>query len=141
MYIHNIITKDIGLISYPLEPFVYTGKVDGESVLLLCQVDDFAVSAKNKKIINKLLDKISEKLKQPLKRNKILDFFNWLEVLQIQNYIRILCWKYIEKILSGHGWLYDSSKKVTNPMKQDNATLQKLALSIGPSDPDQIAEL
>jgi hypothetical protein len=72
------------------------------------QVDDFAVSALSQRIATHLLDLIDGKLSIPLKRQGLVTLYNGLDILQTQNYIKVSCKTYINRVSNihlDHGWM------------------------------------
>lgn len=74
--IDEIIRTHVGLQPTSHEPRLYEGEVEGEKVLFLRQVDDFAVACKNVSISKKVIDLISAHLSAPMKHLGIIDRFN-----------------------------------------------------------------
>ena len=79
------------------EPCLYSGTIDGKQVIFKCQVDNFAITAPDKRTADILLNMIDDKLKIPLKRQGLLDMFNGIDVIQTRDYIKINCHTYIDK--------------------------------------------
>ena len=52
------ILREIGFVPTTHEPSLYSGEVDGERVLILWQVDDFAIAAPAERITNLIIDMI-----------------------------------------------------------------------------------
>ena len=69
MLLHaDTILRRCGLIPTTHEPCLYSGLVQGERVLFMRQVDDFAVAAPSQQITNILFDMIDDAITFPLKR-------------------------------------------------------------------------
>jgi hypothetical protein len=62
------ILHKIGLTPTIHKPCLYSGLIEGQRVIFLCQVDDFAIACSNESTANKLLDMLNDKLTIPLKR-------------------------------------------------------------------------
>ena len=92
------IIHDLGLKSTVHEPCLYSGVVEGKRVLFKCQVDDFEVATSSERIANILFDKIDDLLTFPLKQMGLVTMINGIDVLQTQNYVKILVQTYIERI-------------------------------------------
>lgn len=140
-HIHQILTTEFDFKSCPHEPCLYSGTFNNKRMLLLQQVDDFAVSSDNSTTINQFLDQLNLHLKTPLKRLKQLTSFNGIELIQSRNYIKVHCHRYIKKILEGHGWLKETKSVVKTPMTTDAATLQEITTSKGTTDTNTAAIL
>ena len=96
--IHPILTaSNLGFKSAKHEPCLYKGKLDGTTVFMRRQVDDFTVAAPSLETANKLFHLIHQDLKQPLKLLGVLTMFNGLDVLQGNRYIKISCATCIQK--------------------------------------------
>ena len=124
----------LGFSSTTHKPCLYSGKIDNETVFLLRQVDDFAVSASHRDICDKVFASIQTKLTQPLKLLGVLTMYNGLDIAQHDKYIKISCQTYLHKILQGHGWLSDSSNPVKTPMQGNSTYLKDLSDAVGPTD-------
>ena len=93
------ILRSIGLVPTTHEPCLYSGLVNGQRVLLLRQVDDFAVAAASESIItSQVFDLIDNHLTIPLKRLGLITLFNGLDITQTKDYVKISCKTYIERI-------------------------------------------
>ena len=90
------ILRDIGLTPTHHQPCLYSGLIDGQRVLFMRQVDDFAVAVPNERIGRILFDLIDERLTFPLKRMGLIDLFNGLDIKQTRDYIKISARTYIE---------------------------------------------
>ena len=77
---HDKILRSIGLIPTTHEPCLYSGLIDGHRILLLRQVDDFAVAATSEKITSRVFDLIDDHLTIPLKRLGLITLFNGLDI-------------------------------------------------------------
>lgn len=96
------ILRQIGFTPTVHEPCLYSGVVDGERVLFLRQVDDFAIAASHESIANKILDKIDDFLTFPIKRLGLLKLFNGVDIEQTSEYIKISVESYLNKIMEKH---------------------------------------
>ena len=92
------ILRDIGLTPTVHEPCLYSGRIHGQRVLFLRQVDDFAIATPNAKTSNILMDMINDKLKIPIKRQGYLDMYNGIDILQTRYYIKISLKTFVDKI-------------------------------------------
>ena len=85
------ILRDIGLTPTVHEPCLYSGSINNQRVLLMRQVDDFAIACHDEQTAHMLLDIIDDHLSIPLKRQGLFDMFNGIDVTQTQDYIKIDC--------------------------------------------------
>lgn len=101
------ILRLIGLNPTIHEPCLYSGIVANQRVLLLRQVDDFAVATSSESTACRVFDLIDEHLTIPLKRLGLISLFNGLDIAQSRHYIKISCRTYIERICEKYldGWL------------------------------------
>jgi hypothetical protein len=78
------------------------GIINGQQVLFLRQVDDFAIACADESTANHLLDMLDDKLTIPLKQMGLLDLYNSLDVIQTHDYVKINCSTYLDKISLKH---------------------------------------
>lgn len=109
------------------EPCLYSGIVNGERVLLMRQVDDFAVATDTEATANMLFDMIDDQLTFPLKRMGLITMFNGIDVDQTRDYIKISVQTYIERICEKHlhNWMNDTrlpTKPTPLPTRPDFLT-------------------
>ena len=141
--IDTIIREKANLHPCTHEPCLFSGFVDGEKVLFLRQVDDFAVACKNPAISEKVIDIISAELSAPMYKLGIISRYNGVDITQTNDYIKVHNTTYIKKILKAHDWLQDPAKLPENPipMRDDNAYQNILDTAIGPTEPSEKYEL
>ena len=77
------------------EPCLYSGNFQGERLLFLRQVDDFAVAANNKEVATNLITAINEQMRIEVKHLGLIDRFNGLDIQQTRYYVKISCEKYL----------------------------------------------
>ncbi|EJK69950.1 hypothetical protein THAOC_08742 [Thalassiosira oceanica] len=95
----DAILRRCGLTPTTHEPCLYSGLIDGERVLFMRQVDDFAVATPSERIANILFDMIDDALTFPLKRMGLVSLFNGLDITQTKEYIKVSVNTYAGKIL------------------------------------------
>ena len=119
--IDKIIRTHVGLQPCRHEPCLYHGIVDGELVLFLRQVDDFAVTCSDTVISDKVIDLISAHLSAPMKKLGVVTRYNGVDINQTSDYIKIHSTTYLKKILENHDWNNDKEKchVAPIPMKED----------------------
>ena len=142
-FIDNIIQKEVGLKPTTHEPCLYHGVIDGQRVILLRQVDNFAVASTNTQICNKVIDHISKSPTAPMKKLGLIDDFNGVQIQQHQQYIKLHNSKYIKQILDKHEWLHDTYKSHSKPtpMRSNTKYLEELENDVGPSSEQDRKEL
>ena len=107
--IDNVI-KDLQLKPCTHEPNLYYSKdydAKGKRVLLLRQVDDFAVACEDKETATNVIESINSKMTIKVKELGLIDRFNGVDILQTRHYIKLFNATYIRKILQHHHWLKD----------------------------------
>ncbi len=129
---------DIRLTHTIHEPCLYSGLVDRQHVLFLCQVGDFTIACSDVSTANKLLDMLDN---FPLKRMGLLDLYNGLDVIQTRNYIKINCSTYIELISEKHFSSRMRSFAVPTrqptPLPGRNSFIKTFLSATGDPDPKQ----
>lgn len=98
------------------------------SILLLRQVDDFAIACDNKEIAHQVTKQINSKLTCKIKELGITQQFNGVDITQTCNYIKLTAKTYISKIEKNHKWLsnFNNLSLPPTPMSDDPAYLQTL---------------
>ena len=132
------ILQDIGLTPTVHEPCLYSGNINGQRVLFMRQVDDFAIAAPDAKTSDILMDMIDNRLKIPIKRQGYLDMYNGIDILQTRYYIKINLRTFIDKIFEPYlaTWMknaYPSPARST-PLPSDPTWLKKLNAVVGDQD-------
>jgi hypothetical protein len=84
------------------EPCLYSGTINGQRVLFMRQVKNFAIAAPNAKTADILLDMINDKLTIPVKCQGYLDMYNGIDVHQTRHYIKISVRSFIDKVFKKH---------------------------------------
>ena len=141
--IDKIIRTTVNLQPCTHEPCLYSGTIDGEKVLFLRQVDDFAVACRDPKIADKVIDMVSAELSAPMKKLGVVTRYNGIDIEQSNDYIKVHNTTYLTKILKTRGWLTDKYQASINPTPmRDNSTYQKiLDNSVGPSKEEEKSSL
>ena len=89
---------------------IYRGVCDGTTILLLRQVDDFALAVPSEEMARAIYDRIGRLLqlpseeKQPFSYLGLIDDFNGVDVSQYADRTVLSCAKYIERVMRSHGW-------------------------------------
>jgi len=88
---------------------------------LLRQVDSFAGVCPNEDIAKRLYDQIGKALQlpsentPPFKYLRLLNDFNGLDIAQHSDAIKLSCEKYIDRVLTAHGWSKPSPPVPSTP--------------------------
>jgi hypothetical protein len=133
------ILRDIGLTPTIHEPCLYSGNINGQRVLFMRQVDDFAIAAPDAKTSGILMDMIDDRLRIPIKRQGYLDMYNGIDILQTRHYIKINVKTFVDKIFEPYlaTWMktaYPTPVRST-PLPLDPTWIKKFNAAIG--DPDK----
>ena len=131
----NAIIRKNSLQPCTHEPCLYSGTYEGEEMIFLCQVDNFAVACKNTDIANEFIDLISSDLSTQMKKLGVITRFNGVDVKQTEDYIQLHSTTFLKKILKTRQWDNDMEKTSINsiPMRGDNAYMRILDNAEGPT--------
>jgi hypothetical protein len=135
------ILDKMGFKSTTHERCVYQKTVDGEKVLFLRQVDDFAVACRQKEISKEIIRNIGAQLQVPLNDLGILKKFNGVDVLQTRDYTKIYCESFIDKVLKHHGWEETIKQHNPIPMRNDTAYQAQIEMATLPSTLEEQQQL
>ena len=130
------ILRAIGLNPTTHEPCLYSGIIDDQRVLLLRQVDDFAVATPSESLASRVFDLIDEHLTIPLKRLGLISLFNGLDITQSKDFIKVSCRTYIDRICEKYldGWL--AKNHIANrptPLPQSDSFTKSFLSAMGDS--------
>ena len=109
LHINAVLTK-IGFQSTTHERNIYSLIYESNKVLLVRQVDDFALACLNAAIAEALYALIGQHLQVagesdvPFASQGVLKDFNGYDVLQTRHYIKIHAQSYIRRLLKAHHW-------------------------------------
>ncbi len=81
---------------------IYCGEVKGEVVFICRQVDDFAIASDTRAVAEYIVSEIDKCISTTSK--DIGTKYNGVNILQTQDYIKLHCESYINKVLLSHGW-------------------------------------
>ena len=131
----NKILKDLGFQPTHHEPCIYSINKDvfGQEVFLLRQVDDFAVACDTEEVAERIWDMIDSKLSEKLKREGILSRHNGIDIEQSQDFIKVHCKTYLNRILSNKPFDYSSIQN--QPVPMIDSMVKTMESSLGPDDP------
>jgi hypothetical protein len=82
----DAILCELGLTPNVHEPCLYSGVINGNHVIFMQQVDNFAISAPDAHTADVLLDMLDNRLTIPIKRQGRLDMYNGIDILQTRHY-------------------------------------------------------
>lgn len=120
MLIHKILTTKLKLKSTTHEPCLYYGQFNGQDILFLRQVDDFAVAAPTESIATQVIEEIDKYMSIKIKDLGLLQRYNGVDIKQTKHYITIHNPTYIDKIVQEHQWMLDDCHLNTFPLPVHN---------------------
>ena len=138
-HIHRILTQELKFKATTHEKCLYSRRdpVTSRLQLLLRQVDDFSVSAKEREECQEIIAAIGKFLKVPLNDLGVIKKLNGVNIQRTQWYIKISCQDYLLKILESNGWLDLKASNQPIPMCQDPTYHRQLELAERPTSPQQ----
>jgi len=119
----SAILKDVGFKITMHEKNIYTGQFCGEKVLLVRQVDDFALGCRQESTAKRVYSNIGAKLtlhneaEAPFEYLGLVNSFDGYDVLQTCDYIKLSAESYIQRLLKAHGWDNPSPSESSNKPK------------------------
>jgi hypothetical protein len=96
----DVILWELGLTPTTHELCLYSGTIDRKCIVIMRQVDNFAIGAPDQCTADILMDMQDKKLTMPIKRQGLLDMFNGVNVVQTKHYTKIDCHTYIDEFCS-----------------------------------------
>jgi hypothetical protein len=141
----DALLRELGLEPTVHEPCLYSGLINGNRIIFKCQVDDFAIAAPDQHTADVLMDLIDDRLSMPIKRQRYLDMFNGVDVVQTKYYIEINCHTYIDKFCEKYleTWLcklHIADDRPT-PLPTDKDWIKTFNAVTGSTDAKEIAKL
>jgi hypothetical protein len=82
---------DMGFTPTVHDPCLYFSLINRQRVLFMCQVNDFAVAAPNKQIVNQVFDMLVDQLTFSMKCMGLINLFNGLDITQTADFVKISC--------------------------------------------------
>jgi len=119
----SAILNSVGFKNTTHKKNIYTGTFCGEKVLLVCQVDDFALGCCQESTAKSVYAEIGAKLTlhneadAPFEYLGLVDSFDGYDVLQTRDYIKLSAESYIRRLLKAHGWENPSPRESSNKPK------------------------
>ena len=125
------------------EPCLYRGRFNNEEVLVLRQVDDFAIPCATEATSSLILDAIDNNLSTPMTRQGIIKYFNGMTICQSCTNTTITVEQYLTKLQERHSW-QDMAKNRHHkplPFTTNRDDIRALETTIGPTDTKEVADL
>ena len=135
------------------EKNLYIGSINGKEVIVCRQVDDFTSGAATKETAELFIARLRRFVEAEFAgmgmetSNGLYQCFNRIDVHQTQDYVKLSCESYIDRVLQTHGWDKPShSEKVpSKPLPLNPAIANRLMTLQGPPEKsveaNQIAKL
>ena len=117
-----LLSEDFGFKPTTHDRSIYSAIIDGEIVLLLRQVDDFAIACSREEIAADIYDRIGKRLQLPSEAEPpfhyfgLLDDYNGIDVRQTSDTIELSCPRYIRRVLATHMWSAEPASEPTKPI-------------------------
>jgi hypothetical protein len=137
-----LLSPELGFRHTTHDRTIYRAEFDGEPVLLLRQVDDFALACKNESLARHIFGVIGARLKlehekeAPFEYFGLLSEYNGVDVKQTRDYVAISCSRYIQRVLQSHQWSKpgprESDTEKCIPMPTE--VLPQLYKEVGPAE-------
>lgn len=121
----------MGFTASTHEPCLYKATINGELALFLRQVDDFAIATMQQQTADHIISEINKHLRLPIHNLGVISRYNGVDIEQTKFYVKLHCSKYLNKMLSSHGWL--NSPPTRLPFPSDNQYLKQLQEAATPS--------
>ena len=120
-HINKILKDEFNFCSTTHDRCIYRATVDGVPVLLLHQVDDFALVCPNEALAKRIYERIGkalqrpDELEPPFKYLGPMTEFNGVDITQYDNSVKISCANYIDRVMQTHGWSTPLRHEATKP--------------------------
>ena len=137
------ILRHIGFLPTVHEPCLYTGEIDGQRVLFMRQVDDFACAAQSARIAGLVWDLLDDYLYLPIKRQGIVTLFNGLDLHQTKHFVKLGCSTYLERICDKYqnmDWMRPAKVSADRPTPLPNTDSFNREYLAAVGDPDPGAQ-
>ena len=110
-------------------------------ILILRQVDDFIIAAKDEDIARNVRNDIQKHMSNPMNELGIIKRFSGSDIHQTRHYVKISSETYIQKICEHHKWTNENVANVPIPMRSDSKYQATLETTKGPSEPQEQQKL
>ena len=118
---------------------VYTGQHNGQEVMFLRQVDDFAIVAATEETAKAIIKTIDQYMTIQIKDLGTLTRYNGVDVMQTRDYIKLKNPTYLKKIIQEHQWMVENEHSTTFPipMTDEKDYIRQLELSQPPQTEEE----
>ena len=141
--IDNVLQKKLKFVPTTHEPCLYCGKHNGHEVMILRQVDDFAIAAKDEAIAQDVIKCIDKYMTIEIKDLGKLTRYNGVDIVQTRNYIKLNNPTYLKKIIQEHRWMIEDVNMPTFPlpMTEEKEYLRQLETADAPTSEEDKTSL
>ena len=141
-HITGIIKEKLNFQPTTHEPCLYYRQDPKDGlVLILRQVDDFLIAARNIETCQRIRQDIQHLMKNPLNDLGVIKRFNGMDTQQTKHYVKLHAATYISKIIEHHGWQNEKTSNTPVPMRNDSTYQAQIQLEEGPNDPKEQKQL
>ena len=141
--IDNILQQKLKFVPTTHEPCLYYGKHNGQDILFLRQVDDFAIAAKDEAVAKDVIKCIDKYMTIEIKDLGKLTRYNGVDIVQTRDYIKLNNPTYLKKIIQEHQWMVDDVNMPTFPlpMTEDKEYIRQLETADAPTTEEDKTKL
>jgi hypothetical protein len=134
----DAILRELGLTPTVHEPCLYSGVINGNHVIFMRQIDDFAIGAPDAHTADVHLDMLDDRLTIPIKRQGHIDMYNGIDILQTWHYVRLSCTSFIDNICEKYlaTWMKHMYASSTRPIPFPNNSVWWKEFNKATGDPD-----
>ena len=120
-HIHAILVNKLSFTPTTHEKCLYSKRdpTTDDLILLLRQVDDFSVAAKDRTVCTETIAKVGSFLRVPLNDLGLIKKFNGVNILQTKWFVKVSCEDYLTRILTEHAWGDLKASNLPVPMRSD----------------------
>ena len=135
VHTHNIMVNHLKFVPTTHEKCLYSKRdpITDDLQMLLRQVDDFSVAAKDVETCKAMIAAVGQYLQVPLNDLGLIRKFNGVNILQTRWFVKISCEDYIMRILTDHGWTSLKASNLPVPMRNDPAYQKQLETAPRPT--------
>ena len=140
-HIHAILVNKLSFQPTTHEKCLYSKRDPNtdELILLLRQVDDFSVAAKEREVCTAIISAVGSFLQVPLNDLGLIKKFNGINILQTKWFVKVSCEDFLTRILTEHSWQDLKASNLPVPMRSDPVYQRQLETATRPTtDHDQL---
>ena len=133
-HIHAILVEHLKFVPTTHEKCLYVKRDlrTNDLQLLLRQVDDFSVAAKDHATCLETITQVGSFLQVPLNDLGLIKKFNGVNILQTKWFVKVSCEDYLTRILTDHAWRDLKASNLPVPMRSDPGYQRQLETASRP---------